>query len=183
MLMETSPRCDVDGGGDGPRRGLVCRWRHARASSAGRGAPFRRAWRCGRRGPSQEWPVVVTGRVEACPRPSSVRSLTPVSSFYLRGSKGDAGLRGIRALTQRRSRAFGVGRNRAPLLGVGRGVARSQGVGCAEPVPQGSGVPDLPPRGRLKPRSRPLLVPENWYPTHMHLFTSAFEVIEQTKVI
>jgi hypothetical protein len=48
----------------------------------------------------QEWPVMAMGRVEACPLPSSVRSLTPVSSFYVRSSKGGAGLRGIRALAQ-----------------------------------------------------------------------------------
>jgi hypothetical protein len=115
-----------------------------------------------------ELSVVVTGRVEACPLPSSVRGLTPDSSFYVRSSKGGAGLHGIRALTQGRSRAFRVGRNGAPLLGVGRGVARSQRVRRAEPAPQGSDVLNLRPRGRTsgnlppgdqeKPWSRPLAV-------------------------
>jgi hypothetical protein len=35
----------------------------------------------------QVWPVMATGRVEACPLPSSVGGLTPVSSFYVCGSK------------------------------------------------------------------------------------------------
>jgi hypothetical protein len=43
---------------------------------------------------------MVTGRVEACPLPSSVRRLTLDSSFYVRSSKGGEGLRGICALAQ-----------------------------------------------------------------------------------
>jgi hypothetical protein len=66
-----------------------------------------------------EWPVVVTGRVEVCLLPSSVRSLTPVSSFYVRGSKGGTGLRGIRALAQWRLCALRVRRDGASLLRVG----------------------------------------------------------------
>jgi hypothetical protein len=40
MLMEMSPRCDVDGDRDGSMSWPVCYWRHARASLAGRGTPF-----------------------------------------------------------------------------------------------------------------------------------------------
>jgi hypothetical protein len=100
---------------------------------------------------------VVRGHVEACPLPSSVRSLTPVSGFYVHGSKGGTSLHGIHALTQGRSRTLRVGQNGAPLLGVGRGVARSQrvgqsvarslGAGRAEPMPQGSGAPEPTPYG------------------------------------
>jgi hypothetical protein len=100
---------------------------------------------------------MVTGHVEACPLPSSIRSLTPVLGFYVHGSKGGTCLHGIRALTQGQSRALRVGWNGAPLLGVGRGVARSQRVGqsvaCslaagrAEPMPQGSGMPEPTPWG------------------------------------
>jgi hypothetical protein len=46
----------------------------------------------------QEWLVKVMGHVEACPLPSNVRGLTSVLSFYVHGSKGGAGLRGIHAL-------------------------------------------------------------------------------------
>jgi hypothetical protein len=98
---------------------------------------------------------MVRGHVEVCPVTYSVRSLTPVSGFYVRGSKGGTSLHGICALTQGRSRTLRVGRNGAPLLGVGRGVARSQRVGQsvarsleagrAEPVPQGSGAPEPTP--------------------------------------
>jgi hypothetical protein len=111
---------------------------------------------------------MVTGCVEVCPLPSSVRSLTLVSTFYVRGSKGGVGLRGIRALAQWRSCTLRVWWDKASLLRVGRGIACSQGVGQAEPVPQGLGMSNLrprgwasrnlPPRGRARPRSRPLAI-------------------------
>jgi hypothetical protein len=88
MVMETAPRRGLFAAGAMlGRRQPVTASRFAMPGAVGDVGPL-------------ELSVMVTGRVVACPLPSSVRGLTLDSSFYVHSSKGGADLRGIRALAQ-----------------------------------------------------------------------------------
>jgi hypothetical protein len=167
MLTETSPRHDADGDGDGSTS-----WPCLPLAPCA--SIFSRSWRPV---PSclalwvtwapQEWPVVAMGHVEACPFPSSVRSLTPDSSFFVHSSKGSADPMGPAPLPEGDRASSGSGRTELPSWGQAwrgsflRGRARRgplKGLNEQNLCPTDWVNQNLSPRGRAKPRSRPLIV-------------------------
>jgi hypothetical protein len=140
-----------------PCRGPVCCWCHARASLASRGTPFCRTWRYERWAP-QEWLVVVTGHVETCPLPSSVRSLTSASSFHVHGSKGGRASTGFAPLPNGDRASLGSGGMELPPLGSGEALLAPKGSEVPNLHPRGRASQNLPSGDRTKPRSCPLAV-------------------------
>jgi hypothetical protein len=135
-----------------PRRGPICCWHHAQASSADPGASSHHVRRCGWRGP----PDVVCHGFRSCrgvPAPIWCQRFDHGIEFFasmmVEGSAGP--LLGL----HNRSR---VRRGGVPLLGIGKGAARSQGSNERNPSPRGRVDRFLPPGGRIKPRSCPLIV-------------------------
>jgi hypothetical protein len=127
-MIETSPRCDADGDGDGstswlclmlvPCVGVINRSWHPVPSCLAlwvTWAPL-------------AWPVMTMGRIEACPFPSGVRSLTLSLSFCICG--------GLRQCGPPAGPVPSPEGDRAPL-GSGEAEIPFSGSGEARPVLKG----------------------------------------------
>jgi hypothetical protein len=158
-MTETSPHRDADGDGDvstsclclplAPHTGVVSRlW-----------CPVSLCLALWVMWAPQAWPIMTTGRIEACPFPSGVRSLTSGLSFYVCGGWRQC-RPPARPTPSPESDHAPSGSGEAELSFSGSGEARPVplGLGEAQPSPKGSDERSLCPRGRanwnLSPRGQ-----------------------------